>query len=138
MKLFIKALDPAKGLLDGYEAFYDPDSADHILLTAGDTQIQRQKIEATWPEKSPLKIIVSEAYQKPIAILELLSRLEELPEVIEFYDDRMDENFAGLAQWLADLLPSGCEVRLYQARARNGSVTTTLSEQAFSPERLTL
>jgi hypothetical protein len=90
-KRFVELLNPSENLLE-HDHFYDPQNPDHVILTAWNQEFQTLKIEAgLW--KNVKKIIVNEAQDKPLAILEYVLQLGYIPRRIIFVDDRI-KNFA--------------------------------------------
>lgn len=88
---FVELLNPSENLLK-HDHFYDRENPNHVILTAWNQEFQTLKIEAgLW--KNVKKIIVNEAQDKPLAILEYVLQLGYIPRRIIFVDDRI-KNFA--------------------------------------------
>lgn len=88
---FVKKMDPKNHLLKGSSEFFDPKNPHHIILTAGNTNFQKEKIYAAWFGEAK-KILVPKAVRKPEMILLYLLKIGYIPGKIRFYDDRI-ENF---------------------------------------------
>lgn len=88
---FVAKMDPKNHLLNGVSRFFDPKNPHHIILTAGNTNFQKEKIYAAWFGEAK-KILVPKAVRKPEMILLYLLKIGYIPGKIRFYDDRI-ENF---------------------------------------------
>ncbi|MBX9809722.1 hypothetical protein K2X92_05020 [Candidatus Gracilibacteria bacterium] len=94
-----------------YHEFYDPNNPYHVILTAGDEELQRLKIKNSGLG-DPKFIIVDDADKKIRAIIDFILKLGYIPGKIQFIDDKIRE-FNGIDQRLSKLL--GIEVDFFQA-----------------------
>jgi len=88
---FVARMDPKNHILHGTSRFFDPKNPQHIILTAGNTSFQKEKIYAAGFGEAN-KILVPNANKKPEMILLYLLKIGYIPGKIRFYDDRI-ENF---------------------------------------------
>ncbi len=98
------------------EYAFDIDNPDHIILTAGDYDFQKEKITQSWFGNAP-RIIVDDAKKKPIRMLEKFLELGYVPGKIRFYDDRIT-NFLPQAKIMGKSL--GVDMEFYMAVQSHG------------------
>ncbi len=113
-KRFLESLEPRELLLTWRELFYDPNSVHDIIITAWNKVFQLLKIQLSEIQLTKERIILTDnAHEKPEEMLRYILSIGYIPWKIEFYDDRIEDNFVGAEDILAEILD--IRVEFYQA-----------------------
>ena len=120
IKNFVAKLEPRNSLYTNYQEYFDPNKETDYILTAGNIDLQLEKIVQSWL-KHAQKRIVAKAAEKPLTILLTILKLGYRPEKVSFYDDRID-NFQWIDSFLSRKL--GINFEFFRVQANPDRFTT--------------